>query len=132
MIPVLAVLRQPLARYALIGLGVLLILAAWRTDHAVQAQRLARADAALATIRGDLIQCRAKAGLLQAAIATQNAAVARLQADGRAREAKARAEVGEARRGRAAAEARAGLILAARPAGERCAEADRLILESLR
>ena len=132
MIPALAVLRQPLARYALIGLGVLLIVAAWRIDHAAQARRLVRADAALAAARADLTQSRANVASLKTAVAAQNAAVSRLESDARARQAKAQAEVRNARKGREAAEARAGRILAAQARGDRCLAADKLILESLR
>jgi hypothetical protein len=127
-----ALVRSRAGAIGAIVLGLILLIAAWRIDHKIQARRLERAAVALAGARADLVQSRANAAGLEAALAAQNAAVARLQSDARAREARAQAEVRDARIGRAAAEARALTILAARPSGERCAAADKLILENLR
>ena len=124
--------RSRVGGFAAIGLGVLLLIGAWRVDHTVQVRRLERAAASLAGARAELVQGRANTAALKSALSAQNSAVSRLQADARARETRAQAEVGRARKAREAAEARASRILATRPGPDRCTAADKLILESLR
>lgn len=114
------------------GLAALALPAAWRVDHALQARRLAQAVAGRAAVAADLVRCRTNVSGLEAAVKGQNAAVLRVAADGRALQARAQAGVRAVRRERDAAAARARQILAARASGDRCAAADRLILEGVR
>jgi hypothetical protein len=96
----------------------------WRAPDSLQAQR----DQATA----DLAQCHANVVELQQATARQNTAVEDLARQGQEREAAAQRAADLAQSDRATAERRVTEILAAKAGPDRCAAADRLILETVR
>jgi hypothetical protein len=85
----------------------------------------------VAKLSADLGTCRTNKVTLQNAIDRQNAAVAALAAEGQRRAAEARKALDAAQAGVAAANKRAGQLLAIKPGADRCASAEAIIIGGL-
>lgn len=115
---------------AWIGGGISVVLAAvlaWvLISKGAEVRALTKANATLAN---DLSQSRINASRLEGALAAQSAAIATLAAAGAQRELRLADAMANAERASSAARSASERILAAKPVGDVCEAADRLILE---
>lgn len=115
---------------AWIGGGISVVLAAalaWvLISKGAEVRALTKANATLAN---DLSQSRINASRLEGALAAQSAAIATLATAGAQRELRLADAMADAERASSAARSASERILAAKPVGDVCEAADRLILE---
>lgn len=115
---------------AWIGGGISVMLAAalaWvLISKGAEVRALTKANATLAN---DLSQSRINASRLKGALAAQSAAIATLATAGAQRELRLADAMANAERASSAARSASERILAAKPVGDVCEAADRLILE---
>lgn len=115
---------------AWIGGGTSVVLAAalaWvLISKGAEVRALTKANATLAN---DLSQSRINASRLEGALAAQSAAIATLATAGAQRELRLADAMANAERASSAARSASERILAAKPVGDVCEAADRLILE---
>jgi hypothetical protein len=115
---------------AWIGGGISVVLAAalaWvLISKGAEVRALTKANATLAN---DLSQSRINASRLEGALAAQSAAIATLATAGAQRELRLADAMANAERASSAARSASERILAAKPVGDVCEAADRLILE---
>jgi hypothetical protein len=113
---------------AALALGILLLVA--RGELAATRSALATANATLGTQTRDLAICRGNTASLLSAVDAANRAVAEAAGQGRAADAKARAQIAAAAEANRALAARAAALQAAtvRPPGtDACANAERIL-----
>ena len=115
---------------AWIGGGISVVLAAalaWvLISKGAEVRALTKANATLAN---DLSQSRINASRLEGALAAQSAAIATLATAGAQRELRLADAMANAEKASSAARSASERILAAKPVGDVCEAADRLILE---
>lgn len=115
---------------AWIGGGISVVLAAalaWvLISKGAEVRALTKANATLAN---DLSQSRINASRLEGTLAAQSAAIATLATAGAQRELRLADAMANAERASSAARSASERILAAKPVGDVCEAADRLILE---
>ena len=123
------------------GMAVAIGVQTWRLDNAKADQIDPKTHAAwkteeladhpqLVVARQDLGTCQTNEGTLTGALASQNAAVAALKAEGDRRTAAAASAVSAARTAAQAASQRLATVMAAKAGPDACASADQLILGS--
>ena len=110
----------------------MICMAMLRAENRVLERQIAALEARVDAARSALARCRSNSEALGAAITRQNQAVAEARRQSEARVAELDRVAEAARRDSRSAEARARQILARRLAGDGCAEARNLILESVR
>jgi biopolymer transport protein ExbB/TolQ len=133
-------LAGPIASGVALALALALVFV-WTADHAtmlVLKGAKASAERTLETrtkerdsARSDLSTCKANADQLASGIRAQNEAIALMQKEADRRAAEANKAVAAARGVADSYRQKADAILARKPGEDRCASADRLILESL-